>query len=186
MNAAAGATAGLADRIDALLPQTQCTRCGYAGCRPYAEAIASQKAAINRCPPGGDAGIQALAQLLRVQPLPLDPNRGPALPHAMALIDPNACIGCARCLPACPVDAILGAQHYLHTVLEQDCNGCELCVAACPVDCITLPARTAAQPLPSAADNRRRFELHRQRLESIARERALLLAERKRSARPPP
>ena len=187
MNAAAGATAGLADRIDALLPQTQCTRCGYAGCRPYAEAIATDAAPINRCPPGGAAGIHALAQLLQVEPLPLDPACAEQQPDGVARIDPAACIGCARCLPACPVDAIVGAHHYLHTVLNGDCNGCELCVAACPVDCITLHPREPDQPpAPSAADNRRRYQLHRLRLQAVAHERARLLAERKRSARSPP
>jgi electron transport complex protein RnfB len=186
LNAAAGAPNELTDRIDALLPQTQCRRCGYDGCRPYAEALAAGQAAINRCPPGGAAGIQALARLLRVEPLPLDPACGQEHPAAIALIDPQACIGCARCLPACPVDAILGAQHYLHTVLEPDCNGCELCVPACPVDCITLHPRLAAQPPPSAADNRRRYDSHRERLRQAAQERAQLLADRKRTARMPP
>ncbi|MGA8706958.1 MAG: RnfABCDGE type electron transport complex subunit B, partial [Steroidobacteraceae bacterium] len=111
----------------------------------------------------------------------LDPACGQEQPEGVARIDPAACIGCARCLPACPVDAILGAQHYLHTVLERDCNGCELCVAACPVDCISLHPRGPAQSPPSAADNRRRYELHRSRLQAVARERAQLLAERKRT-----
>jgi electron transport complex protein RnfB len=183
LNAAAGAIGELADRIDALLPQTQCTRCGYAGCRPYAEAIASADVPINRCPPGGAAGIDALAALLHVEALPLDPACGQEQRDGLARIDPAACIGCARCLPACPVDAILGAQHYLHTVLARDCNGCELCVVACPVDCITLHPREPSQPpQPSAADNRRRYDLHRLRLQAVARERARLLAERKRSA----
>lgn len=187
MNAAAGATAELAGRIDALLPQTQCTRCGFAGCRPYAEAIANRQVAINRCPPGGAAGIHALAELLGVEPSPLDPTYGQEQPDSVARIDPAACIGCARCLPACPVDAILGAQYHLHTVLERDCNGCELCVAACPVDCITVLQRGPSQPPPpSADDNRRHYESHRARLQAAARERAQLLADRKRSARSMP
>ena len=106
------------DRIDALLPQTQCTRCGYDGCRPYAQALADAQAAINRCPPGGPAGIGALAALLGREPLPLDPACGSDADPGVAWIDPEACIGCARCLPPCPVDAIIGAQRYLHTVFE--------------------------------------------------------------------
>ncbi len=172
----------LVDRIDALLPQTQCTRCGYAACLPYASAIAAG-APINRCPPGGAAGIQALAQLLDRAELPLDPDCGQEGPPRIAVIDPQACIGCARCLPACPVDAIVGAQHLLHTVLEDDCNGCELCIAACPVDCIAMIIRRADRPAPQAADNRRRFEQHRARQEREACERERLLAERKRAAR---
>jgi electron transport complex protein RnfB len=172
----------LVDRIDALLPQTQCTRCGYAACRPYASAIANEEAPINRCPPGGAAGIRALAALLDVAELPLDPACGQELPSQVAVIDPMACIGCARCLPACPVDAILGSQHFLHTVLERDCNGCELCIASCPVDCISLVSRLPDQLAPQAGDNRQRFEQHRARLKREADERDRLLAERKRAA----
>jgi len=175
----------LVDRIDALLPQTQCTRCGYAACRPYAEAIAEAGAAINRCPPGGAAGIRALARLLDRPELPLDPACGQETPARVAIIDPEACIGCARCLPACPVDAIIGARHFLHTVVEAECNGCELCIPACPVDCIAMPARAAGRPAPEAADNRRRFEQHRARELRAAVERDRLLMERKRVARPP-
>lgn len=174
----------LIDRIDALLPQTQCTRCGYPGCRPYAEALAEGRAAINRCPPGGSAGIRRLGLLLNRPELPLDPACGGEGPPAMAVIDARACIGCARCLPACPVDAILGAQQFLHTVLERECNGCELCLSACPVDCIAMVPRAADRPAPEAADNRRRYEHHRARLQRIANERRQLLADRKRAARP--
>ncbi|HEY5020426.1 MAG TPA: RnfABCDGE type electron transport complex subunit B, partial [Steroidobacteraceae bacterium] len=155
--------ADLVDSIDAILPQTQCTRCGYAACRPYAQAIAQAHEAINRCPPGGRDGIVALAALLGRSELPLDPSCGPEQPAMVAFIEPQACIGCARCLPACPVDAILGAPHFLHTVLARECNGCELCLAACPVDCIVMQPRPADQCAPSAPANRERFERHRER-----------------------
>src|SRR5215472_7896347 len=142
--------------IDALLPQTQCTRCGYAGCRPYAEAIAAGLAEINQCPPGGDATIDALATLLGRAPLPLNPANGSEGPELVAQIDEQACIGCARCLPPCPVDAIVGAQRQMHTVVLALCTGCELCVAPCPVDCIVMVPRgslPAAARAPVAADN---------------------------------
>jgi Na+-translocating ferredoxin:NAD+ oxidoreductase subunit B len=134
----------LADRIDALLPQTQCRRCGYDGCRPYADAIAAGVAPINRCPPAGDATIATLAALLDTPALALDPACGPAQPFAIARIDENACIGCALCIKVCPVDAIVGAPKVMHTVLAAHCTGCELCLPPCPVDCITmLPASHA-------------------------------------------
>jgi electron transport complex protein RnfB len=177
--------ADLVERIEELLPQTQCTRCGYTGCRPYAEALAQGMAAINRCPPGGREGIAALAALLDRSPLPLDPSCGREEPATLAFIEAHACIGCARCLPVCPVDAIIGAQHYLHTVLERECNGCELCLAACPVDCIVMLPRPDAQSAPTAAANRERYDRHRQRLEFHASERERLLSDRKRSAQTP-
>jgi electron transport complex protein RnfB len=175
----------LADRIDGLLPQTQCTRCGYQGCRPYAQALADDQAAINRCPPGGAAVIGTLAALLGRAPLPLDPACGSEADPGVAFIDPDACIGCARCLPACPVDAIIGAQRHLHTVLERACNGCELCIASCPVDCIVMRPRAAGATAPSAADNRARFERHEARERRRAHERAALLAARKRTVPAP-
>jgi electron transport complex protein RnfB len=129
----------LVERIDALLPQTQCAQCRYPGCRPYAEAIARGEAEIDRCPPGGDATVRALAELLDREPRRLDPAYARAGAEAVvAWIDEERCIGCARCLPACPVDAIVGAPRYVHTVLAGDCTGCELCLAPCPVDCILL------------------------------------------------
>lgn len=128
----------IADAIDALLPQTQCTRCGYPGCRPYAEAIAAGEAPINRCPPGGAEGIGRLARLLECDELPLDPACGTEEPRRVAWIDPAACIGCTKCIQACPVDAIIGAQRRMHTVIAALCTGCELCVAPCPVDCIAM------------------------------------------------
>ena len=128
----------LAERIDALLPQTQCRRCGHDGCRPYARAIAQGAAAINQCPPGGEETVATLAALLGVPQLPLDPARGEAGPLVVARIDEAACIGCTLCIAACPVDAIVGAAKLMHTVLADRCTGCELCVPPCPVDCIAL------------------------------------------------
>jgi electron transport complex protein RnfB len=130
------------DRIDTLLPQTQCGQCGYPGCRPYAEAIAADEADINQCPPGGEAGVQALANLLGRDPKPLNPEHGTVKPKMVAAIDEQICIGCTLCIQACPVDAILGAAKQMHTVIDEECTGCELCVAPCPVDCITM------EPLP--------------------------------------
>jgi electron transport complex protein RnfB len=126
------------DRIDALLPQTQCGQCNYPGCRPYAEAIASGEAPINQCPPGGETGVQALADLLGVEPLPLNPENGQEQPRRVAVIDETTCIGCTLCIQACPVDAILGAAKRMHTVIEAECTGCDLCLPPCPVDCITM------------------------------------------------
>jgi electron transport complex protein RnfB len=172
----------LTDRIDALLPQTQCTRCGFAGCRPYAQAIARGEAAINRCPPGGQAGIEALATLLSRPTLPLDPACGSERDTGVAWIDPQLCTGCARCLPVCPVDAIIGAQRLLHTVYAPECTGCELCIASCPVDCIVMTPRAARAIAPSAAANRRRYQTHLARIEQRAAAQADLLAERKLAA----
>jgi electron transport complex protein RnfB len=126
------------DRIDAILPQTQCGQCNYPGCRPYAEAVASGAAPINQCPPGGEAGIRALADLLGVEPLPLNPENGEEKPRRVAVIDEATCIGCTLCIQACPVDAILGAAKRMHTVIEAECTGCDLCLPPCPVDCITM------------------------------------------------
>jgi H+/Na+-translocating ferredoxin:NAD+ oxidoreductase subunit B len=128
----------IVDRIDELLPQTQCRRCGYGGCRPYAEAIAAGAADINRCPPGGDATLSSLARLLGRTAPPLDISRGTPGPLLVARIDERRCIGCTLCIQACPVDAIIGAPKRMHGVLASLCTGCELCVPPCPVDCIEL------------------------------------------------
>ncbi len=128
----------LIDQVDAWLPQTQCTKCGYPLCRRYAEAIVHGESDINRCPPGGDVTINALATLLNVVPKPLDPDYGEHKARVRAMIDEARCIGCALCLPACPVDAILGAPKKMHTIIANECTGCELCVTPCPVDCIDL------------------------------------------------
>jgi len=161
-------TAGLADSIDALLPQTQCTKCGFEGCRPYAEAIADGEAPINRCPPGGSAGIARLAALLGRPALPLDPACGVEGPRRLAWIDPDLCIGCTKCIQACPVDAIVGAHRRMHTVIDALCTGCDLCVAPCPVDCITmapLPADSPAWSDEDARAARARYHARRRRLE---------------------
>ena len=171
-----------ADEIELLLPQTQCTRCGYSGCRPYAEALVTGSAGINQCPPGGAATIAALAALLGRPPQPLNPANGVEGPPLVALIDEEVCIGCAKCLPPCPVDAILGAPRLMHTVMLELCTGCELCVSPCPVDCIAMVPRTqvlGAPPAPQPQDNRARFEARNARVERRQREQALLIAERK-------
>lgn len=130
----------IADQINAILPQTQCGQCGFPGCRPYAEAIAGGEA-INKCPPGGEATIQALADLLDVEAPPLDEEHGEEKAKAVAFIREDECIGCTKCVQACPVDAILGAAKQMHTVIASECTGCDLCVEPCPVDCIDmLPA----------------------------------------------
>ena len=175
-----------ADDIDALLPQTQCTRCGYQGCHPYAEAIAGGAAQINQCPPGGAATIAALAALLRREALPLNPVNGVEAPPLVALIDEATCIGCAKCLPPCPVDAIVGARKQMHTVIAALCTGCELCIAPCPVDCISMVPRAEAPAAPDAAENRRRFLAHNERVSRRDRERDALLASRKQLAGPSP
>lgn len=126
----------LVDRVDALLPQTQCAQCGYPGCRPYAAAIINDGAPINLCPPGGEATVRRLADLLGRDVLPLAGR--PAAGRAVALIDESRCIGCGHCRTSCPVDAIVGARQLMHTVIESECTGCELCIDPCPVDCITL------------------------------------------------
>jgi len=126
------------DEINAILPQTQCRQCGFQGCRPYAEAIASGTADINQCPPGGAEGILELAHLLGVNPKPLNPHNGQHKPKSVAFIIEEDCIGCVKCIAACPVDAILGAAKFMHTVIASECTGCELCIAPCPVDCIVM------------------------------------------------
>jgi electron transport complex protein RnfB len=129
----------LIEEIDALLPQTQCGKCGFSGCKPYAEAIAAGRADINQCPPGGQEGIEKLAQLLGVPPKPLNTSHGFFRPdRVVAWIDEQLCIGCTFCIRACPVDAIVGAGKQLHTVITAECTGCELCIAPCPMDCISL------------------------------------------------
>ncbi len=132
----------LADQINAILPQTQCGQCGHPGCRPYAEAIANEGEAINKCPPGGQAGVQALADLLDVEAPELDAEHGEESEKQVAFIREAECIGCTKCVQACPVDAILGAAKQMHTVIASECTGCDLCVEPCPVDCIEMhPAR---------------------------------------------
>lgn len=128
----------LVEKIDAILPQTQCGQCGFPGCKPYATAIAEGEADINQCPPGGEDGIRKLADLLGVDFKPLNAGNGAEKPKCVALIDENICIGCTLCIQACPVDAILGSAKHMHTILSSECTGCELCLAPCPVDCISI------------------------------------------------
>jgi electron transport complex protein RnfB len=163
----------LARRIDALLPQTQCTRCGFDGCRPYADAVASGEADIDQCPPGGDAGIAKLAALLGRAAKPLNPEFGELSPPRVAVIDESTCIGCTKCIQACPVDAIVGASKLMHTVVASWCTGCELCIPPCPVDCITLEESVA---LPEATLSRSRHDARKLRLVREAGEREARLA----------
>lgn len=170
----------LADRIDALLPQTQCEQCGYHGCRPYAEAIARGEAPINLCPPGGVAGIEKLAALLHRPLLPLNPEHGVEKPRTLARIIEADCIGCTKCIQACPVDAIVGAAKLMHTVIADDCTGCELCVPACPVDCIVLLPMPGEQIDTAHADTaREHFQRREARLQRQHAERESELTARK-------
>ena len=187
-HAASLPSSGLADRIDAALPQTQCTRCGYPDCRAYAEAVASGEAALNRCPPGGLEGIQRLAALTGRPALPLDATCGTEAPRLLAVIDEAHCIGCTLCIKACPVDCILGAPKRMHTVIDDQCTGCELCVPACPVDCIALLPVTAphtgwgAWSTEQAAAARQRYQGRQARALRLARENEARLAENAASA----
>jgi Na+-translocating ferredoxin:NAD+ oxidoreductase subunit B len=175
--------------IDDLLPQTQCTRCGYQGCLPYAEAVVSGEAGINQCPPGGSATIERLAALTGREPLPLNPTNGVEAPPTVAFIDEERCIGCTKCLPPCPVDAIVGASRRMHTVIVDLCTGCELCVAPCPVDCIVMVPRAsvpgASADLPPPTASRERYQAHTARVARRAAERAQKLAAKKLAARHP-
>lgn len=185
----------LVTEIDAILPQTQCRRCGFSGCLPYAKAIAEGHAEINQCPPGGEEGILALARLMGVSPVPLNTAHGVPKPEAVALIDEQLCIGCTLCSQACPVDAIVGGARQMHTVVAAECTGCELCIEPCPVDCISMvppreqPASLGNRPRASegrhvahenekkAADRaRERYQFRLQRLEREKQEREKRLA----------
>ena len=163
----------IALRIDALLPQTQCTKCGYTGCAPYADAIASGVADINQCPPGGEEVVRKLASLLGRDMKPLNPANGEYRAPQFALIDEDLCIGCVKCIQACPVDAIVGASKRMHTVIASWCTGCELCIPPCPVDCISLVAVAA---LPDADLSRTRHLSRQARLVREVDERAAKLA----------
>ena len=164
----------LAEALNDALPQTQCTRCGYADCGAYAQAIATDGAPINQCPPGGAEGIERLAALTQRPVLPLNPANGYEGPLRRAVIDEAWCIGCTLCLQACPVDCIVGAAKQMHTVIAELCTGCELCLPVCPVDCIALVTATGERTgwqawSPQQADiARRRYDVHRARLERDA------------------
>jgi len=167
---------GAVDALDAVLPQTQCTRCGYPDCRAYARAMADGEADINRCPPGGAEGIVRLAALTGRPIKPLDPERGVEAPRRLAVIDEDWCIGCTLCIKACPVDCIVGASKLMHTVIDAQCTGCELCVPVCPVDCIAMVEVTSPRTgwdawSPLQADEaRQRYAFHRLRVERERRE----------------
>ncbi|MGZ5817672.1 MAG: electron transport complex subunit RsxB [Burkholderiaceae bacterium] len=166
----------LTDQIEDLLPQTQCTKCGYAACRPYAEAIADGTASYNQCQPGGAEGIVRLSHLLGKPVIPLNPDNGSERPRPVALIDEALCIGCTLCIQACPVDAIIGAAKQMHTVIRDLCTGCDLCVAPCPVDCISMLDVTedktgwAAWSQHDADAARARHDFRTQRLQREKRE----------------
>ncbi len=163
-------------QINDLLPQTQCRLCGYDGCRPYAQALLDGDAEINRCPPGGEASVNAIAALLDRKRLPLDPLRGATKPPQVVVVDEAECIGCAKCLEVCPVDAIVGARKMMHTVIAEHCTGCELCIPPCPVDCIEVQVSVANAlrwkwPEPEARERAgaaaRRFEARQKRLAPV-------------------
>jgi electron transport complex protein RnfB len=174
----------LVDALDAALPQTQCTRCGFPDCRHYAQAIANGEADINRCPPGGAAGVQRLSAITLRAIQPLDPERGVEGPRALAVIDEDWCIGCTLCIKACPVDCIVGASKRMHTVIDDQCTGCELCVPACPVDCIAMVPVTgdrtgwAAWSADQAGQARARYAFHQFRTDRDRRENDERLAAR--------
>jgi electron transport complex protein RnfB len=169
-------TAALADRLDAALPQTQCTRCGYADCRHYAQAMARGEAPINQCPPGGAEGIARLAAITGDPVIALNPSHGHEGPRKLVVIDEDWCIGCTLCIKACPVDCIVGAPKSMHTVIEHLCTGCELCLPVCPVDCISVEDATpgasgwAAWSPAQADEARQRYAAHRERTERDRRE----------------
>lgn len=177
------ARAATLDEIEAVLPQTQCRQCGYAGCRPYAEAIVAGRAGINRCPPGGEDTLRELSRLTGAAAQPLDPSCGAALPPAVAMIVEADCIGCTLCLHACPVDAIAGAAKRMHTVIAAECTGCGLCIPPCPVDCIKL-LETGTTLAPEARRQRAAHyrQRHAARSARLERERAEQLAADSRNA----
>ena len=172
----------LADRIEDLLPQTQCTKCGYPACRPYAEAIAAGSASYNQCPPGGAEGVARIAALLGKPVIPINPVHGLERERPVAVIDESACIGCTLCIQACPVDAIVGAAKQMHTVIASLCTGCDLCVPPCPVDCIDMQAATpgrtgwAAWSQADADEARARHDARTSRLQREKQENDARLA----------
>ena len=197
-NAARSEGKSLADQIDAILPQTQCTQCDFEGCKPYSQAIVSGEAEINQCPPGGQDGVDALAELLGRQTLPLNQTHGETKPKRIAIVDEKACIGCTLCIKACPVDAFVGSSKVMTQVIAQECTGCDLCLPVCPVDCIDMIESESYAKIPyedsdqiyyalnqrqilerAIRDNsRERYQFHQARLERNKHERDELLKSR--------
>jgi electron transport complex protein RnfB len=170
------------EQINALLPQTQCGQCGFKGCRPYAEAMAAGLADINQCPPGGDEGVAELAALLGLAFKPLNPHYGEHKAKSVAFIVEQDCIGCVKCLAVCPVDAILGAAKWMHTVIASECTGCELCIAPCPVDCIVMQPvaeLSKAEKRDFAQHAKQRYEARCLRIQQEENEKAERLKKQK-------
>lgn len=167
----------LIDKINSILPQTQCARCGYPSCKDYATAIAEKKADINQCPPGGNEGITLLANMLDKEVKPLNPENGKIEPRRLAIIEEEACIGCTLCIKACPVDAIIGANKMMHTIIASECTGCDLCIPACPVDCIkVVPDPDQIWSMERRNRAQSRFEQHQLRRENEQKARDARLA----------
>jgi electron transport complex protein RnfB len=167
------------ESLNNLLPQMQCGQCSFNGCRPYAEAIIAGEADINQCPPGGDPGIARIAALLGVTPKSLNSQFGEHKPKSIAVIDEAQCIGCVKCIVACPVDAIVGAAKFMHTVIATECTGCELCVAPCPIDCISMISLENADSAPTNLHAKQRYESRVNRKEKETIEKAERLRQQK-------
>ena len=167
------------ESLNNLLPQMQCGQCSFTGCRPYAEAIIAGEADINQCPPSGDAGIVTIAAFLGVAPKPLNSQFGEHKPKSVAVIDEAQCIGCVKCIVACPVDAIVGAAKWMHTVIATECTGCELCIAPCPIDCISMISLENPDFAPTNLHAKQRYEAREHRKEKDAIEKAERLRQQK-------
>jgi electron transport complex protein RnfB len=167
------------EALNNLLPQTQCGQCSFNGCRPYAEAIIAGDADINQCPPSGDAGIARIAAFLNVPTKPLNSQFGDHKPKSVAVIDEAQCIGCVKCIVACPVDAIVGAAKWMHTVISAECTGCELCVAPCPIDCISIVPLENPDFAPTNLHAKQRYDTRQKRKEKDALEKAKRLRQQK-------